>query len=884
MSSEILLASERSNVPVSDLFTRGELVGKHEYFATPRSPRAYTPPSQGRELTEVFTRAYTTQLDWVIDLDTPDDDISEIQKEVAILSEMREGARHNITLYHGCYLNGHELWIAMDFASGGSIRTLMKSGPIAEKYIVLIVREVLVALSFLHRQGIIHRDIKAANVLLTQVGKIVLCDFGVAAHLQTNNKRSTFIGTPLWMAPEVITDGKLYDTKADIWSLGVTMYEIATGNPPYFGMEPLRACALIPRSTPAKLEAGPWSPSMREFLAICLQVDPHMVRGANGVEWGSKSLADPLGTNEQRPTAEELSKSKWIKSASKISMVILRELIVRYRSWIQTGGQRASLAGMESLVREDTFDVEDDLWDFDATTDDDEPIEPLGDEPPRSLDAQAAISSLRPPKSASANQNTRNHPLLRLFDAESNPYAQSQPAFHNMPSGFSTMDTVRPMISIPSFEEMDEMAEAKTTKFVELPADLISPSTVVRANPFSWTTNAAGGNNGPPLASPRMTASPRMRSQTPESPWGSSSNGFLTPTESTFPDNIQQQQAQSYPLVTQSPSLPGLATAADRPFPPITRRRADTAPSSEHPYPPLGPGISSNPLPTPSPFSTTHSTSSSSSSSYNSAGNNSLMLSTSSHSSSPSYNSNSSGGFGSSFGGFGGSGSSLNSPPLGNRPFARSRSALETHEEKPPPTIDANRPFRTRKGSDVGRGFPVRNDSNGSGVGFGLVNGNGNGNGFGGGGGARQRTASDTSSRPGGLGMKVATDYSNGLSSSAGPLSYVTPPTSAPGPFDQDYDTSSESPTFSISTPTPHANVNHNTSISTVESFPFPPETPTPPTIQPWPTGPILQPLDYGKLVTPGDVHLELERTLGELGLWLGVVDSGLGRILKGTA
>lgn len=63
----------------------------------------------------------------VIDLDTPDDDISEIQKEVALLSEMRDANKYNITLYHGCYLNGHELWIAMDFASGGSIRTLVRT-------------------------------------------------------------------------------------------------------------------------------------------------------------------------------------------------------------------------------------------------------------------------------------------------------------------------------------------------------------------------------------------------------------------------------------------------------------------------------------------------------------------------------------------------------------------------------------------------------------------------------------------------------------------------------------------------------------------------------------------------------------------------------------
>jgi serine/threonine protein kinase len=98
----------------------------------------------------------------------------------------------------------------------------------------------------------------------------LLCDFGVAAHLQTNNKRSTFIGTPYWMAPEVITEGKLYDTKADIWSLGVTLYEMATGNPPFANLEPLRAINMIPRSAPAKIEGGSWSVGMRELLALCL--------------------------------------------------------------------------------------------------------------------------------------------------------------------------------------------------------------------------------------------------------------------------------------------------------------------------------------------------------------------------------------------------------------------------------------------------------------------------------------------------------------------------------------------------------------------------------------------------------------------------------------
>lgn len=384
MSESAILAAQRLNPhvgPVTTLYTKKEMVGRGAYGGVYKA--VHNPTGQVVALK-------------IIDLDTPDDDISEIQREVALLSELRDAARYNITLYHGCHLNGHELWIAMDFASGGSIRTLMKSGVVEEKYAALIVREVLVALAFLHRQDIIHRDVKAANVLLTQTGKILLADFGVAAHLQANSKRSTFTGTPLWMAPEVITDGKMYDTKADIWSLGITLFEMTMGNPPHFGIEPLRACALIPRSDPPTLpdndEAaedglGPFSNPMREFLAQCLQID------AAG-----------------RPTADELMRSKWIKSAGKLPMALLRELIVRYVQWIQSGGQRMSIVGVsgggiEEYAREDTFDLVEDQWDFDVDESDFGSriglgkVEALGDEPARTLDEKAAQGHARPPKS-----------------------------------------------------------------------------------------------------------------------------------------------------------------------------------------------------------------------------------------------------------------------------------------------------------------------------------------------------------------------------------------------------------------------------------------------------------------------------------------------------
>ncbi|CAE6432439.1 unnamed protein product [Rhizoctonia solani] len=258
----------------------------------------------------------------IINLDGQDDDVEAIQKEVALLSSLRGTDSINITRYHGCWLEGPHVWIVMDYAQGGSVRTLAKAAPnnsIEEKFSGIIIREVLQGLAFLHRNNVIHRDLKAANVLISD-GRVMLCDFGVSALLATpHSKRSTFVGTPQWMAPEVIL-GHPYDTKADIWGLGITLYEMATGAPPHADQDHMRALMLIPKLKPPKLpDATDASKEMRDFMALCLRETPG-----------------------DRLSAEELSKSKWVKS-SKGSVLILKELLVRYESWTSKGGVRASL-------------------------------------------------------------------------------------------------------------------------------------------------------------------------------------------------------------------------------------------------------------------------------------------------------------------------------------------------------------------------------------------------------------------------------------------------------------------------------------------------------------------------------------------------------------
>ena len=187
-------------------------------------------------------------------------------------------ANPTIVNYYDWFFDGGQLWIVMEYCDGGSLSDIMRvlKRPLNEMELCSVMHGVLKSLVFVHSKNRIHRDIKSGNLLLTSKGEIKLCDFGVSAQLDESlsSKTSTRIGSPYWMAPEVIT-AVGHNTKADIWSLGITALELIQGHPPLDDLQPLMAMMKIPQNPPPKAPEGS-SKELADFISKALNKDPEL--------------------------------------------------------------------------------------------------------------------------------------------------------------------------------------------------------------------------------------------------------------------------------------------------------------------------------------------------------------------------------------------------------------------------------------------------------------------------------------------------------------------------------------------------------------------------------------------------------------------------------
>ncbi|KAM6956741.1 mitogen-activated protein kinase kinase kinase kinase 3-like [Aplochiton taeniatus] len=208
----------------------------------------------------------------------PGEDFAVVQQEILMMKDCKHS---NIVAYFGSYLRRDKLWISMEYCGGGSLQDIYHvTGPLSESQIAYMSRETLQGLYYLHNKGKMHRDIKGANILLTDNGYVKLADFGVSAQITaTLAKRKSFIGTPYWMAPEVAAVERKggYNQLCDIWAVGITAIELAELQPPMFELHPMRALFLMTKSNfqPPKLkDKVKWTNNFHHFIKLSLTKNP----------------------------------------------------------------------------------------------------------------------------------------------------------------------------------------------------------------------------------------------------------------------------------------------------------------------------------------------------------------------------------------------------------------------------------------------------------------------------------------------------------------------------------------------------------------------------------------------------------------------------------
>lgn len=364
----------------------------------------------------------------------------------------------NVLRVYGSFVNGSKLYIVTPYLAAGSCLDIMKSSfpdGFDEISIATILRQALEGLIYLHKNGHIHRDVKAGNLLMDQQGTVLLADFGVSSSLAENGDlRKTFVGTPCWMAPEVMEQAG-YDYKADIWSFGITSLELATGHAPFAKFPPMKVLMMTLSNAPPTLDREntkhKFSKCFKDMIDLCLQKEP-----------------------SKRPSAEKLILHPFFKQAKKrdylVKSVLAHVLPLNKRPHRKIPQKHVSIENTEQ-------------WDFDDTQSNNEqppPATPVNEKPAIVINTlnnpqQAPVEAPSTPQTISAPIE-RSKSIVQFEDCPKPLHVKSAASTNISPTESGESTPVKKHISFGEAVIKDPSSvRSMMSPVVESPSPIMSP-------------------------------------------------------------------------------------------------------------------------------------------------------------------------------------------------------------------------------------------------------------------------------------------------------------------------------------------------------------------------------------------------------------------------